>query len=202
MKKVAVVDEAEPGDDYQSMPTEPKKRSATSPPRIMPQSTNRPPPLPVANTLGHEPTSTMETIAEPASQTGNGVQDTPGMADDDDWLRNRTNRLLDLADEDDIIPIRPRPTTADTTNREDPGPAALEKVDTTGKNTDAVPGENAQEGTDSQDAATLNAIRKTARIFCRNLPYDATAEDLRAHFERFGEVEEVRDSSLFTYAAL
>ncbi|KAI1119230.1 MRD1-like protein [Nemania sp. NC0429] len=189
-KKVAAMDEVESGDDYQSLPTHPKKRTATSPPKIIPESAIRPPLKPSADRLGREPISTIGTVAEPVFQTVTGTQDTTGMVDDDDWLRNRTNRLLELADEDDI-PARPHPITANPAHQHDSEPATVENTDTTDENVAHVQGENAQEDADSGDAATLEAIRKTARIFCRNLPYDATAEDLRTHFERFGEVEEV-----------
>ncbi|KAI1195456.1 RNA recognition domain-containing protein [Nemania serpens] len=191
-KKIAAMDEVESGDDYQSLPTQPKKRSATSPPKITPRSTDGPPRMPIADELEPEPTSAIDMVAEPASQTVNGAQDTADVADDDDWLRNRTNRLLDLADEDDIIPIRSRPATVNTINRQqDSEPAALENVDTTEKDAAPAVPEEIQGDVDSGDAATLEAIRKTSRIFCRNLPYDATAQDLRTHFERFGEVKEM-----------
>jgi multiple RNA-binding domain-containing protein 1 len=38
---------------------------------------------------------------------------------------------------------------------------------------------------------SLEAIRRTSRLFVRNLPYSATQEDLRETFERFGTIEEV-----------
>jgi multiple RNA-binding domain-containing protein 1 len=38
---------------------------------------------------------------------------------------------------------------------------------------------------------SLEAIRRTSRLFVRNLPYSATQEDLREAFERFGTIEEV-----------
>ncbi|KAI3340696.1 RNA recognition domain-containing protein [Ustulina deusta] len=185
-KKVAVVDEPESGDEYHSMPAQPRKRTATPPPKLVPESQTRPPAMPIVDPSADAPDE------QSASQTVNRAQEAiTGTLDDDDWLRNRTNRLLDLADQDDIVPVRPQPTTVDRTGEQCLEHSIPDNVNTTEENTAAVPEESVERNTDSQYAATLEAIRKTARIFCRNLPYDATAEDLRTHFEKFGEVEEV-----------
>lgn len=202
-KKIATSDEAELDDAYQSMPASTRKRIPTPPPRIVPKSPPiKPRAVPIVDSSTDEPTfpnqPTEELVSNPVDNSQNI---TTGMGDDDDWLRNRTNRLLDLGDEDDIIPVRSQPTTAMTSEEQEFGTVAPNSVDMTEENAVADIGEVVQE-TDSQDAATLDAIRKTARIFCRNLPYDATTEDLRAHFEKFGEVEEVRDYSFFRYFPL
>jgi multiple RNA-binding domain-containing protein 1 len=39
--------------------------------------------------------------------------------------------------------------------------------------------------------ATMDAIRESGRLFVRNLPYTATEDDLRTHFEKYGTLEEV-----------
>ncbi|TGJ87564.1 hypothetical protein E0Z10_g1197 [Xylaria hypoxylon] len=185
-KKVAATDEPESDDRYQSMPTQSSKRSATQPAKLFPESQSRPPALPIADSHPDVPDE------EPASPAVNHVQDTTtGTTDDDDWLRNRTNRLLDLAGEDDIVPVRPQPTTAHSTDKQILGHTTPDDVNMTEKNITVVPEESVEMSTDSQNTAILDAIRKTARIFCRNLPYDATSEDLRIHFEEFGELEEV-----------
>ncbi|KAI0874882.1 MRD1-like protein [Hypoxylon argillaceum] len=191
-KKIATSDEAELDDAYQSMPASTRKRIPTPPPRIVPKSPPiKPRAVPIVDSSTDEPTfpnkPTEELVSNPVDNSQNI---TTGMGDDDDWLRNRTNRLLDLGDEDDIIPVGSQPTTAMTSEEQEFETVAPNSVDMTEENAVADIGEVVQE-TDSQDAATLDAIRKTARIFCRNLPYDATTEDLRAHFEKFGEVEEV-----------
>lgn len=110
-------------------------------------------------------------------------------ATDDDWLRSRTNRLLDLVDPDDPnyasrsapavdaspqIPVASEPSTEE-------GPAIQ---DTTIDH----PEEPAEPG-DGDTPETL--IRKTARLFVRNLPYTATEDSLRTRFEKFGPIEEV-----------
>ncbi|KAI1127456.1 MRD1-like protein [Nemania abortiva] len=190
-KKVAAIDEAESGDEYQSMPAQPRKRIATSPPPIITESPMKPQVIPIIKPPVNASPSTNETDEEPVTQVN--ITQSVHMGDDDDWLRNRTNRLLDLADEDDMIPARPQPTAPSATGDQELEPAAADDVNTIKENDMAIE-ENQQspmQEADSHDTATLDAIRRTARIFCRNLPYDATTEDLRAHFERFGEVEEV-----------
>ena len=51
------------------------------------------------------------------------------------------------------------------------------------------PVETAQEP--SQDEP-LETISNTARLFVRNLPYTATEDDIRSHFEQYGSLQEVR----------
>jgi multiple RNA-binding domain-containing protein 1 len=41
-------------------------------------------------------------------------------------------------------------------------------------------------------------ILKHRRLYVRNLPFDVLEDDLRDHFSAFGELEEVRLSSLHT----
>ena len=38
---------------------------------------------------------------------------------------------------------------------------------------------------------TEEQIKKSGRLFVRNLPYTATEDDLKAHFEKYGVLEEV-----------
>ncbi|KAI0405802.1 MRD1-like protein [Xylaria palmicola] len=191
-KKVAASDEAESGDEYQSLPTRPSKR-ATTPPKLIPQSPKRS--QPVATSISSsidEPTSAnepMEATEQSVPHASTGAQD----ADDDDWLRSRTNRLLELVNEDDIFPVRSQPAVSNPANQqafETKNTICVDAVEVE-KDAPHVEEDDADNDVDTQDAATLDAIRKTSRIFCRNLPYDATAEDLRAHFQKFGEVEEV-----------
>ncbi|KAI1735817.1 RNA recognition domain-containing protein [Xylaria scruposa] len=194
-KKVAAVDEDESGDEYQSMPTEPRRKITTPPPRIAPRSPKEAQTVSIVDSTMNEAAAAdelVEPVAASASQTIIEAQGTG--ADDDDWLRKRTNRLLDLADDDEVVPVGPQPTASKPADHEmdyeDLEHVTPEKAAMVEGNTVTAP-EQILESTDSRDVATLDAIRKTARIFCRNLPYDTTAEDLRTHFEKFGEVEEV-----------
>jgi multiple RNA-binding domain-containing protein 1 len=126
------------------------------------------------------------------------VQDAPPQppigATDDDWLRSRTNRLLDLVDPDD-----PNFATRTTTHS---GPATVASLQIP-----VAAGPSTEEGPDVQDTnvddhsaapaelgdgdSTETLIQKTARLFLRNLPYTASEDSLRTRFEKFGAIEEV-----------
>ncbi|TRX93816.1 hypothetical protein FHL15_005198 [Xylaria flabelliformis] len=195
-KKVAAADEDESGDEYQSMPTYPGKKTTTPPPKTVPQSPKRAQTVPIVDYTMNEVAAAdkqVEPVGESASQTA--IEAQGSSADDDDWLRKRTNRLLDLADDDEVVPIGPQPTASKLADGkrdcEDLEHTTPEKAAMMEEDTAIAPEEKLERSTDSHDAATLDAIRKTGRIFCRNLPYDTTAEDLRTHFEKFGEIEEV-----------
>jgi multiple RNA-binding domain-containing protein 1 len=188
-KKFAGAEESESGDEYQLMPGIAKNRTATPPPKFNPQSPKRPSAARGAGLSGDGLVATDEAIEEPIDQILTDAPEATAGIDDDDWLRNRTNRLLDLADDGDIIPTAPQPKETGTTERRDLVPITPSNIDPAEEEEAIVV--TAKDTEESTDAATLDAVRKTARIFCRNLPYDATAEDLRTHFEKFGEVEEV-----------
>ena len=185
--KKAAVDEPESRDGYQSMPTQPTKRTAIPPPNLPHELQIRPAAVPSADVSAVVPDE------QPASHAveGSTEDDGAGAIDDDDWLRNRTNRLLDLADEDDVFPVRSQPVEVEPTGQPETENGISVDVIPIEKTATSLK-DSMTKRADLSDDATLGAIRKTARIFCRNLPYDATTEDLRTYFEKFGEVEEVR----------
>lgn len=118
-------------------------------------------------------------------------------ATDDEWLRSRTNRLLDLVDPDDqSFAARTAPgTDAPSHIPTSTGPKEEQPV------SDAAvgqPDESAEPG-DGDDAESL--IHKTARLFVRNLPYAATEDNLRARFEKFGAIQEVCNDFYFFFCA-
>lgn len=110
-------------------------------------------------------------------------------ATDDDWLRSRTNRLLDLVDPDDIAHVAPiQKTDCDSSAVQEVGndkEAPHSEQDGTLEGDDERP----TQGQDKDSAA--EAISRTSRLFIRNLPYSATEDDLREAFEKFGGVDEV-----------
>ncbi|KAI1812110.1 MRD1-like protein [Poronia punctata] len=187
-KKHAASNEDEPDDEYQPLPALSAKPASTPPTELL-QSER--PAAPVTGPPGPPAMATGEVLDEPGSQAVNPTpkEATAAGDDDDDWLRSRTNRLLDLTDDGDIPSIRPQPPSGSTTQViAPPVPKDHEMKEAFDEGSEKVP-EN-KEATEPQDSA-IEAIRKTARVFCRNLPYTATTEDLRAHFEQFGEVEEI-----------
>ncbi|KAJ9646495.1 Multiple RNA-binding domain-containing protein 1 [Coniosporium tulheliwenetii] len=111
---------------------------------------------------------------------------------DADWLRSRTSRLLGLADaelgdeESASNPINQESVSVELLT-EEPPPIMPSEVPE--GNSGDVADHEEMDG-EHQDGA-LAAIRSTARLFLRNLPYSVTEADLREHFVPFGDIEEV-----------
>ncbi|KAM3514011.1 hypothetical protein MY11210_002328 [Beauveria gryllotalpidicola] len=123
--------------------------------------------------------------SEPAYESADVAMD----ATDDDWLRSRTNRLLDLVDPDDISHVVPiEKAECDSLAAQEVGndkETPHSEEDGTHDGQEPLP----QQGQDKDSAA--EAISRTSRLFVRNLPYSATEDDLREEFEKFGGVDEI-----------
>lgn len=127
-----------------------------------------------------------QSVEEPGdSQT----QQSGAPATDDDWLRSRTNRLLDLADPDDL----PTPQAAANGSTESQLNASatdahvstlphspVANVSTEATITQSRPGES-----------DIDMVRRTCRLFVRNLPYSAKEDDLQETFGAYGPLTEV-----------
>jgi multiple RNA-binding domain-containing protein 1 len=149
-------------------------------------------PLSAATTVAVVPASEAEPLEavdaeaqnEPL-QAGSGLE-----ATDEDWLRSRTNRLLDLVDPidgvtqkrpDDVSQLLPppeKPTTPESVKVANGQEVSLVQV---------IEEDVRSDGPDP----TIEAIQASGRLFVRNLPYSATEDDLRRHFEVYGPLEEV-----------
>ncbi|KAH7319214.1 hypothetical protein BKA65DRAFT_96890 [Rhexocercosporidium sp. MPI-PUGE-AT-0058] len=167
MKMQAIeVPEGESDGEYEAVPKKAHKKG---------------PPLPVKPL--EMPTPVAE--AEPDRMDEDAPESTAPAATDEDWLRSRTNRLLDLMDPDEIgiagtgaVPTEP--------------PAVAEiKTDETPEHGEPAAEPEHEEEVDDQSDPTIEAIKATGRLFVRNLPYSATEDDLREHFSPFGSLEEV-----------
>ena len=182
------VPEGESDDEYENIPTRKEKSRRIDSPTNHDRMAHA---APSRDGNAHEviPAAGAENAAQAAESVTGDNKAPANEATDDDWLRSRTNRLLDLVDPDDI--------TADATSRPEDGSA---KRDT--KN-DGAPSHSSDEMTTdvAEVAAATNevarddavvAISRTSRLFVRNLPYSATEEDLRDTFEKFGTLQEVR----------
>jgi multiple RNA-binding domain-containing protein 1 len=108
---------------------------------------------------------------------------------DDDWLRSRTNRLLDLVDPDDLESGAVS-SLAEGTAKQDTENDALPPHSSAEVTPDAVVQVATSEETATED--NVHAISRTSRLFARNLPYSATEDDIRETFEKFGTLQEVR----------
>jgi multiple RNA-binding domain-containing protein 1 len=160
------VPEAESDSEYESVP---KKSRKSSPPKAVAPVTI---PTPIA------------VIGAPTTAEDEPMMDLSAV-NDDDWLRNRTNRLLDLVDPDDLPPRQ----IQETTNVHVVTEAAEDNV-MVGEQEASKEQDVAEEEAEKPDPA-LEAISSNGRLFVRNLPYTATEEDITHHFEQYGALDEV-----------
>jgi multiple RNA-binding domain-containing protein 1 len=111
-------------------------------------------------------------------------------ATDDDWVRSRTNRLLDLVDPTDVAVFPVSKDGQQTSSPiDDPIPAISNKILAEDEHIskDDVDDEIPSDKPDN----TEEVIRASGRLFVRNLPFTATEEDISRHFETYGPLEEV-----------
>lgn len=116
---------------------------------------------------------------------------------DDDWVRSRTNRLLDLMDPTDIAPPKTSDDTPNPSHLHEMSSASADVVVPVARETIAENVMEAELLLDELDP-TIEAIRSSGRLFLRNLPYSATEDDLRKYFESWGILEEVLTFQLYT----
>lgn len=171
--------EAESDDEYEEIPARtPKRQREDAQDQIMTDA-----PVPLSNE--HEQSVPLESATAALQKT-----DTT----DDDWLRSRTNRLLDLLDPDDAAALVPRVTTPARHSEQailEPSTAniSVEAAGSAASDTETRHPSRTDAGTDEDDAT--EQIRRTARVFVRNLPFKATEAELRQHFEKYGPIDEV-----------
>ncbi|KAI0014710.1 RNA-binding domain-containing protein [Xylariomycetidae sp. FL0641] len=186
------VGESESDEEYEAIPARTSVKAFQKNPRPTSPIPDKPPaPPPVER--GAVPEVPIPNLTQPSDQPAGPVAGT-----DDDWLRQKTSRLLDLVDEDDVIPAAapsppPHPSASNpekadgNVSDEDMPDAAAEDQDNNQDVPSAATGDNTAEAGDG----ALESIRKTSRLFIRNLPYTATEDEIRSYFEQYGSVEEV-----------
>ena len=143
------------------------------------------------------------------------VEMSRNQASDSDWMRSRTSRLLDLVDDQDKIMEDDKKVSKESKtilrshvdavdhDSDDAGSdkesqasgAANERARSSGSGPDPalVSAEIEQSAHEAQ--AGHEAIRKSGRLFLRNLPYSVTENDLELLFKDFGIPQEVRRGS-------
>jgi multiple RNA-binding domain-containing protein 1 len=192
------VPEGESDDEYEIVPKKarkdlPKPAVAGAPEPVASHTIIPPTPAvvpEVADIVVEQPSATNE-----AAETVQPVIAT-GEVDDDDWLRSRTNRLLDIVEPEQLVvsvvdastATIPPPAPTTTTNQSEATGDAMD-IDEAPEAPNQTTSE--QVTTPETSDATMDAIRKNGRLFVRNLPYSATEDELRMHFEKYGAVEEV-----------
>ncbi|KAI9171749.1 Multiple RNA-binding domain-containing protein [Paramyrothecium foliicola] len=187
----AVVPEGESDDEYEQIPARKEKQRRVQSPEREQMVSGQPAisgndqmQLDVAQSQDAPGTDPTSVVDGPESNVA-----TAAGASDDDWLRSRTNRLLDLVDADDLPPATLHSNTESAPPKKDDGGETGAAADEVSHDTaDASP----QAETDAKDIiSSEDQIRRTSRLFIRNLPYGATEDDLRTQLEKFGTVEEV-----------
>ncbi|KAL5594300.1 hypothetical protein BROUX41_001242 [Berkeleyomyces rouxiae] len=176
-------------DEYEEIPSRPLKRQATE--LELQTASNVAKTLPGSVSDSKALSEPMDADNEEAEAATSAPAESAGAVTDDDWLRSRTSRMLDLVDVEDIKPVAPaepeavpsRPAVNPVVNVLD-----VDDIDTRAEQ-DTIKTTNATPLTDQQ--RDLAVIRQTCRIFVRNLSYKTVEDNLRTHFEQFGTVEEV-----------
>ncbi|KAH7390977.1 hypothetical protein DE146DRAFT_618576 [Phaeosphaeria sp. MPI-PUGE-AT-0046c] len=128
-----------------------------------------------------QPAEDMDGVQETADAAGAPVTDV-------DWLRSRTNRVLDLV-EDDEEPVSAGPSRQlqpVPTQQASPGVAPQQDE---AQHNEAEPEEARPE--DVPPSAEVDKIRETGRLYVRNLHFEVTEEELRGHFAKYGSLQEV-----------
>jgi len=108
-----------------------------------------------------------------------------GPVTDNDWLRSRTNRVLDLV-EDDESPSSVTPAPAHKVEQ-----AVLPRAPERSPEVEQQQEMPEVDESDVPTSAEVEKIRDTGRLYVRNLHFDVTEDDLRTHFSKYGSLEEV-----------
>jgi len=164
------VPEAESDGEYEAVP---KKSRKASPPKATIQTD----PV-VVSSMMERPTEHNEAVAAPTAPN----------ATDDDWLRSRTNRLLGLVDAEELV-VHSRVDASASANANDA--AETTTVEPVTNEEPPIEEEEFEWFEDEKPDPVIEAIKANGRLFVRNLPYTASEEDLREHFEPFGTLDEV-----------
>jgi multiple RNA-binding domain-containing protein 1 len=114
-----------------------------------------------------------------------------GPVSDIDWLRSRTNRVLDLVEDDDQPATPVLSPETHTTSAKQPSPEVVAETDEV-EVSEAPPEE-------VPPSAEVDKIRDTGRLYLRNLHFEVTEDELRQHFAKYGSLEEVSCRIFYNY---
>ncbi|KAH7138506.1 hypothetical protein B0J11DRAFT_574480 [Dendryphion nanum] len=181
-----VVPDGESDDEYQVIAKRPKAEISTR------DSSKEHAPVeePVTRRVEDDADVPDTEVTEPEHQEQDAA--TTGLVSDADWLRSRTNRVLDLVEDDGNESLQ---STRD--------PASDSKKDQDKGNEDVVeagyPGSPMAEPTDEQEESKVPSseeekVRRSGRLYLRNLHWEVTSDALEEHFSQYGAIEEVHVS--------
>lgn len=182
---VAAVDDAVPEIAVPEDESDGEYQLITKKPKVAQESVQRPvAPLEASANLAMKVESA-DKIVQAETMDGANMDATTetGPVSDADWLRSRTDRVLDFIEDDDV------PIANTTTLSAKPDPIAEPAEDISDQKVEPPQVEVEQ----SVDAVPTeeDKIRETGRLYIRNLHFDVTEDDLREHFGQHGALEEV-----------
>lgn len=179
-----VVPADESDDDYQVITKKPKTVETPQETLELTQS------VPVAEPVISTEAVTVETVdAAMPDAPDSATADQPPTTDND-WLRSRTNRLLDLV-EDDNVPVAPASAPTKPAAEKRDSPVAIEHQPEPTQSTNASADAPTAEAVSSEE----DKIRETGRLYLRNLHFEVAESDIRDQFSKYGSLDEV--SSIF-----
>lgn len=180
------VPEEESDDEYQVISKKPKVA-------VEPTAT----PAPAQPSSAEEPAKDPVDAVVDTGEAMEDVQEAPtaeqGPVSDMDWLRSRTNRVLELV-EDDEVPAANIPTSQAPASQ--PPRAAEDSADVV--EAQSEPAQPTAEHPESAAPDEEDKIRETGRLYLRNLHYEVTEDEIREQFSKHGALEEV--SSFFFHS--
>ncbi|KAB2107045.1 Multiple RNA-binding domain-containing protein 1 [Alternaria gaisen] len=154
---------------------------------------------PAAVAANPQPTAAEASATELQAEVAGGanamedVQGAPaveqGPVSDADWLRSRTNRVLELVEDDEAqsnatVATVPQETAPQTHVTAAPSPGVVEAQSELQPQAEEQP-DNAA-APDEEDK-----IRETGRLYLRNLHYEVTEDEIKEQFSKHGALEEV-----------
>ncbi|KAK2060773.1 RNA recognition domain-containing protein [Colletotrichum caudatum] len=186
-----LLQDGESDDEYEAIPSRPEKRQMRGLPKGEQDSISTPEKDEVMPDAAPVPESTEDVPQEQPPVPPTNVSTT-----DDDWLRARTNRLLDLVDDDEVLQPPTQQVEGETVGHtpaeQQKQPAKAAEVPTSGETEGGAAAENAPALSGKvEENDALATIKRNARLFVRNLPFSANEEDLSTHFGQYGELQEV-----------
>ncbi|KAF1355955.1 RNA-binding domain-containing protein [Lizonia empirigonia] len=174
--KDVVVPADESDDDYQVITKKPK---TTATPQEAPKETES---VPVPEPVIAAPTTAVQDTDATMQDASDVITADQPAATDDDWLRSRTNRLLDLVEDNDVT-VAPVSAAKNPAAEKRDSPVAVEQQPEPTKSSDEPV---VEPGSSEEDK-----IRETGRLYLRNLHFEVTEEDIRTQFSKHGPLVEV-----------
>lgn len=175
-------------EEYEDVPRKAKKA------KVEPSTTEQPQ---AEETPAEVVTAPTEIPEHPNEENGTAG----GPMTDADWARSRTSRLLGLLDDDEEEAEGSRPKARAMSASSEEMDHDVPTKGATTRPTAETPASTSNPPSDEPAAPDAvvepTGVRASMRLFVRNLPYGVQEDALRSEFAPYGNVEEVRVTSLF-----